>query len=606
MKQEVNILDNLVSGTEVATFCPHCNRGLNLLDPKTKKMWFKLIASLNGSRGDLLLSPRLDNFERMTDLDLEEGSVVKELQCPYCQHSLIEREGACEDCGSPIARLVISAQSKPITFFICSKVGCYWHGIPKSAHMQLKTKIGRQKKPEQDPLLRIHNFGEVSYGLTRELAMIEANRCLNCKKALCVDGCPVEIDIPGFIGLISQGDILDAARLIKEKNALPAICGRVCPQEEQCENTCVLGKKGEPVAIGNLERFVADFERETGSLSIPKKAEETGLRIAVVGSGPAGLTMAADMAIKGHSVTIYEALHKPGGVLVYGIPEFRLPKTIVDAEINNLRRLGVKIELNAVVGNLYSIDEMFQLGYDAVYIATGAGLPVFMNIEGENLCNIFSANEYLTRVNLMKAYKFPEYDTPAPKGRQVAVIGGGNVAMDCARTALRMGSREVTIVYRRTREAMPARDEEIHHAEEEGIKFRFLTNPIRYVGDDQRWIKQLECIEMKLGEADSSGRPRPIPIPGSNFLMEVDMAIVAVGAGPNPVLFSGCPDLERTAKGYIQERDERGRTNIPRVWAGGDIVTGSATVILAMGAARQSADDMHAFLTEEKETDATW
>ena len=375
----------------------------------------------------------------------------------------------------------------------------------------------------------------------------------------------------------------------------------MCPQDDQCEKLCLLGKKEEPVAIGNLERFAADFERETDAVSIPRKAPATGKRIAVVGSGPAGLTMAADMVAKGHSVTVFESLHKAGGVLVYGIPEFRLPKAIVEAEIDYLRRLGVKVEINSIVGRLYTIEELFASGYDAVFVGTGAGLPVFMKLPGENLCNILSANEYLTRVNLMKAYAFPDYDTPAPRGRQVAVLGAGNVAMDCARTAVRMGSREVSIVYRRTRDEMPARTEEIEHAEQEGIKFRFLTTPIRFIGDDRRWVKQMECVQMQLGEPDASGRPRPIPKAGSNFLTDVDMVIVAVGAGPNPVLFSGSCGLERNSKGYIATHTASGRTSVPRVWAGGDIVTGSATVILAMGAARQAANDMHEYLTSGSE-----
>jgi glutamate synthase (NADPH/NADH) small chain len=406
----------------------------------------------------------------------------------------------------------------------------------------------------------------------------------------------VGIDIPGFIRLIKAGDFVEAARLIKQKNALPAVCGRVCPQDDQCEKVCIVGKNGDPVAIGNLERFAADFERETEAVALPRKAPSTGKRIAVVGSGPAGLTLAADMVTKGHSVTVFESLHKAGGVLVYGIPEFRLPKAIVESEIDYLRRMGVKIELNSIVGRLYTIDELFAAGYDAVFVGTGAGLPVFMGLPGENLCNILSANEYLTRINLMKAYAFPEYDTPAPKGQHVAVLGAGNVAMDCARTAVRMGAREATIVYRRTRDEMPARTEEIEHAEQENVRFRYLSSPIRFIGDDRGWVKQMECIQMQLGEPDASGRPRPIPKAGSNFFMDVDLVIVAVGAGPNPVLFSGSPDLERTKRGYVHAVTPSGRTSIPRVWAGGDIVTGSATVILAMGAARQAADDMDEYL----------
>jgi glutamate synthase (NADPH) small chain len=428
--------------------------------------------------------------------------------------------------------------------------------------------------------------------------VLEASRCLECKKPACVAGCPVGVDIPGFIRHLKAGEFVEAARLIKQKNALPAVCGRVCPQDDQCEKVCILGKKGEPVAIGNLERFAADFERETGSVSVPRKAPSSGKRIAVVGSGPAGLTLAADMVAKGHSVTVFESLHKPGGVLVYGIPEFRLPKSIVEAEIDYLRRLGVKFEMNSIVGRLYTLDELLEVGYDAIFVGTGAGLPVFMNIPGENLCNIMSANEYLTRVNLMKAYAFPEYDTPVPRGQHVAVLGAGNVAMDCARTALRMGAREVSIIYRRTRDEMPARTEEIEHAEQEGVKFRFLTNPIRFIGDERRRVKQIECVQMQLGEPDASGRPRPVPLAGSNFIMDIDLVIVAVGAGPNPLLFMGSPDLVRTERGYIKALTPSGRTNVPQVWAGGDIVTGSATVILAMGAARRAADDMDAYLRD--------
>ncbi|MBI4726967.1 NADPH-dependent glutamate synthase [candidate division TA06 bacterium] len=494
---------------------------------------------------------------------------------------------------------MISVRSKLIPFYICTKSGCRWHGISQADELKIKPKAARQKVPEQDAVLRIRNFQEVPYGFTRETALIEANRCLNCKDPKCQKGCPVDIDIPQFIGLIKEEKFAEAAQKIKEKNALPAICGRVCPQEDQCEKDCILALKEPPVAIGSLERFAADMERETKSVVIPKKAPANGSKIAVVGSGPAGLTLAADMALKGYSVTLYEALHKPGGVLVYGIPEFRLPKAIVEAEINYLRRMGVKIEVNSLIGRLYDLNDLWTMGYNAVYLAVGAGLPVFLNIPGENLCNIYSANEYLTRLNLMKAYSFPDYDTPAPKGRQVVVVGAGNVAMDCARTALRMGSREATIVYRRSRNEMPARKEEIHHAEEEDIKFRLMTNPVRYIGDDQRWVRQIECVQMKLGEPDASGRPRPIPIAGSNFLIDTDLVIVAVGAGPNPVVFSGFLGIERRDKGYVVSKTPSGRTNLPGVWAGGDIVTGSATVISAMGMARLAADDMHKYLTEK-------
>ena len=587
----------ILEGTDLSTFCPHCHQALNLFDPASRKIWLRLNVSVDGRAGELLLSPRFDVFERQPSVELREGKVVDDLSCPHCAASLVEGQGSCDECESPAARLVVAVQSKLVDFSICTKVGCHWHGMSRADKAKIKPKVQRQKKPEQDAVLRIRNFQEVSYGFDRELAVIEANRCLDCKKPVCVAGCPVAVDIPGFIRLIKEGEFVEAARLIKQKNALPAVCGRVCPQDDQCEKVCVLAKKEQPVAIGSLERFAADFERETDAVTIPRKAPATGKRIAVAGSGPAGLTLAADMVAKGHSVTIFESLHQAGGVLLYGIPEFRLPKAIVEAEIDYLRRLGVKIEVNSIVGRLYTIEELFETGYDAVFVGTGAGLPVFMKLPGENLCNIVSANEYLTRVNLMKAYAFPEYDTPAPRGRQVAVLGGGNVAMDCARTAVRMGSREVSIVYRRTRDEMPARTEEIEHAEQEDVKFRYLTSPIRYIGDDQRWVKQMECIQMQLGDPDASGRRAPIPKAGSNFLMDVDMVVVAVGAGPNPVLFSGSPDLERTARGYIDAHTESGRTSMPGVWAGGDIITGSATVILAMGAARQAADDMHEYLT---------
>jgi glutamate synthase (NADPH) small chain len=587
----------LLEGTELSTFCPHCHQALNVFDPATKEVWVRLTVTDGGQKGELLLSPKLDVFERQVNVELVEGRAVDDIGCPHCGQSLVEQR-VCEECGAPAARLVIYAQGRLVDFSICTKAGCHWHGISRADQAKIKPKVQRQKKPEQDAMLRTRNFNEVSYGLDRELAMIEASRCLECKKPACVAGCPVEVDIPGFIKHIKAGEFVEAARLIKQKNALPAVCGRVCPQDDQCEKVCLVGKKGDPVAIGNLERFAADFERETDQITIPRKPTPTGKRIAVVGSGPAGLTLAADMVAKGHSVTVFESLHKPGGVLVYGIPEFRLPKSIVDAEIDYLRRLGVKFEMNSIVGRLYTLDELFDVGYDAIFVGTGAGLPVFMNVPGENLCNILSANEYLTRVNLMKAYAFPEYDTPAPRGRQVAVLGAGNVAMDCARTALRMGAREVSIIYRRTRDEMPARTEEIEHAEQEGVKFRFLTNPIRFMGDERHRVKQIECVQMQLGEPDASGRPRPVPLAGSNFIMDIDLVIVAVGAGPNPLLFMGSPDLARTERGYIKALTPSGRTNVPQVWAGGDIVTGSATVILAMGAARRAADDMDAYLRD--------
>ncbi|MCK4357258.1 MAG: NADPH-dependent glutamate synthase [Candidatus Cloacimonetes bacterium] len=446
--------------------------------------------------------------------------------------------------------------------------------------------------PEQDHNIRVHNFMEVPYGLTSELAVLEANRCIQCKDPKCVDGCPVYIDIPGFIKLICEEKFDEAAKKIKERNVLPAVCGRVCPQEDQCEKTCILGIKDKPVAIGNLERFVADYERKMDLVKIPLIKEKRDKKIAVVGSGPGGLTCAADLTLLGYSVTIYEALHQPGGVLVYGIPEFRLPKAIVNFEIEYLQKLGCKIELNQIIGNIHTIDELLE-DFNTVYIGVGAGLPRFMNIPGENLCNIFSANEYLTRINLMKAYKFPEYDTPLPRGKNVAVIGAGNVTMDCARCALRTGAEEVTIVYRRSRIEMPAREEEIRHTEEEGIKFKLLTNPVKYIGDKQNWVTGMECVQMKLGEPDDSGRRRPIPIKGSNFIHNCDLVIVAIGAGPNPIIFSTTPDLKRNKWGYIEVNPETMETSKEFVYAGGDIVTGSATVIEAMGAGRIAANAIH-------------
>ncbi len=596
MTNEPEALDLELIG-DLSAFCPHCHRSLNVVDEKTGRAWIALAVDA-APNGRLLLSPRLDGFDKASTAALESGKVAWDLRCPHCGTSLVEPDRPCERCEAPVATFNVSVHSRLVPLSICARPDCFWHGIPPAEVKRMRPRVPRQKKPEQDAMLRTRNFQEVSYGFDRELAVAEASRCLQCKKPACVEGCPVGVDIPSFIKLIGAEDFAGAARVIRLKNALPAICGRVCPQDQQCERACVLGKKDEPVAIGALERFAADFERETDQVTLPTRAPRTGKRVAVVGSGPGGLTAAADLAVKGHSVTIFEGLHKAGGVLVYGIPEFRLPKAIVEAESGLLRRLGVKFELNAIIGKLYSLQELFELGYDAVFIATGAGLPGFMGLSGENLCNIVSANEYLTRVNLMKAYRFPEYDTPAPLGRHVAVIGGGNVAMDCARTAIRMGSRRVTVVYRRTEKEMPARTEEIEHAKQEGVHFEFLTSPLRYLGDDQRWVKQVECVRMKLGEPDASGRARPIPIVNSGFTMDVDMVIVAVGAGPNKVLFDGAEGLERTERGYIHALTESGRTSLPRVWAGGDIVTGSATVILAMGAARTAAEDMHRYLTE--------
>jgi len=460
-----------------------------------------------------------------------------------------------------------------------------------------KEKIPRQLMPEQDPQVRKRNFDEVPLGYTPELAMKEAERCLQCKRPSCIEGCPVSVDIPAFINLIKKGDFTGAIRKIWERNSLPAVCGRVCPQEIQCEGLCVLAKKGEPVAIGNLERFAADWERTKGKGELPPKAKPTGKRVAVVGSGPAGLTVAGDLILKGHDVTVFEAFHKPGGVLVYGIPEFRLPKEIVFQEVNFLERLGVKVQCNVVVGRSVTVDELFEEGYDAVFIGVGAGLPWFLNIPGENLIGIYSANEYLTRANLMKAYLFPDYDTPIAKGKDVVVLGAGNVAMDAARTAMRLGAERVRIVYRRSRQEMPARSAEIHHAEEEGIEFFLLTAPKRFIGDEQGRVKGMECIKMELGEPDDSGRRRPIPIEGSEFELECDLAVIAVGSGANPILTKSTPGLALNKWGYILTDPETGKTTKKGVWAGGDIVTGAATVILAMGAGRKASDSIQKYLT---------
>lgn len=457
-------------------------------------------------------------------------------------------------------------------------------------------KISRQPMPEQEPEIRKRNFDEVPLGLNPEAAMTEAQRCIQCKKPSCVTGCPVGVDIPGFIALIKDGNFKGAIRNLWGKNSLPAVCGRVCPQEIQCEGVCVLSKKGDPVAIGNLERFAADYERNHGTGELPPKQKSTGKKVAVVGSGPAGLTVAGDLITKGHAVTLFEAFHRPGGVLVYGIPEFRLPKEIVFSEVGFLERLGVHLELNAVVGRIFTVDELFEQGYDAVFLGVGAGLPRFLNIPGENLIGILSANEYLTRTNLMKGYRFPEYDTPVPRAKNVTVFGAGNVAMDSARTAMRLGAERVRIVYRRSREEMPARTAEIHHAEEEGIEFFLLTNPTRFLGNDKGRLTGLECLKMELGEPDDSGRRRPIPIEGSEFQLECDLAVVAVGSGANPLLTQTTDGLELNRWGYVVADPDTGKTTKKGVWAGGDIVTGSATVILAMGAGRKAADSIHQYL----------
>ncbi len=454
--------------------------------------------------------------------------------------------------------------------------------------------IPRAKMPEQDPAARATNFREVPLGLTPEQAMREAERCLNCRKRPCVAGCPVGVQIPEFIALVAEGRFVEAARLIKETNVLPAITGRVCPQEVQCEGNCTLFKKYGGVSIGALERFVADYEREHGLVEIPPKAEPTGKKVAIIGSGPSGLTVAGDLIKLGHEVVVFEALHEPGGVLVYGIPEFRLPKDIVRAEVDYLVRQGVKFEMNAVVGMTYTMDELFdELGFDAVYIGVGAGLPRFMGIPGEDLNGVYSANEYLTRSNLLKAYLFPDYDCPLPPAKKVCVVGGGNVAMDAARTARRLGA-DVTIVYRRAREQLPARAEEVHHAEEEGIHFQLLSNPVRIIGEAGR-VVGMECIRMRLGEPDESGRRRPIPIEGSNFNIDCDQVVIAIGSAANPLLTKTLKTVKLNKWGYI-EVDKNNRTSDPRIWAGGDIVTGAATVISAMGAGRIAARSIHAYL----------
>jgi len=464
-----------------------------------------------------------------------------------------------------------------------------------------REKLPRQPMPEQEPLVRARNFLEVPFGYTAELAQNEAMRCIQCKNPKCISGCPVGIDIPAFIKLIGQGEFAGAARKIKEMNALPAVCGRVCPQEEQCEKVCVVGIKQEPVAIGRLERFAADFERENNLVTIPQKSPATGKRIAVVGSGPAGLTVAGDLALLGHDVTVFEALHKAGGVLVYGIPEFRLPKKIVQKEVDYLTSLGVNFVFNSVIGRTYTVSELMEEEkFDAVFLGTGAGLPYFMNIPGENLNGVYSANEFLTRSNLMRAFDFPQSDTPVQKGKKVAVLGGGNVAMDSARTALRLGAEEVQIVYRRSRNELPARIEEVHHAEQEGIVFHFLTNPTELLGDDQGWVRAMKMVRMELGEPDASGRRRPVVIEGSEYEEEFDSVIVSIGNGSNPLIPHTTPGLNTNKWGNITA-DDNGATSIPGVFAGGDVVIGAATVILAMGMARKASKAMHAYLMGEVE-----
>lgn len=456
--------------------------------------------------------------------------------------------------------------------------------------------LARHVMPTLDARERIKSFQEVALGYDEKTARAEAARCLHCRKPLCVEGCPVEVPIPQFIELTAKGDFAGAISVIREKNSLPAICGRVCPQETQCESRCVLGKKGEPVAIGRLERFVADWEMNHVAAEPAARPNQNGKRVAVVGSGPAGLTVAGDLAKIGYHVTIFEALHTAGGVLVYGIPEFRLPKYIVQREIEKLVSLGVEIKTNEVVGQTETIDELLESGYDAVFIGTGAGLPRLMYIPGENLNGIYTANEFLTRTNLMKAYLYPQYATPIRIGQRVAVIGAGNVAMDAARTALRLGAKESCIVYRRSQEEMPARREEIEHAKEEGVTFRLLTSPVEFYGDEQGNLVGMRCIRYELGEADASGRRSPVPVDGSEFDLPIDTVILALGQGPNPVAIRSIPDLELTPKGYIVVDEATGATSRPGVFAGGDIVTGAATVIKAMGAGRKAARAIDRYL----------
>lgn len=454
----------------------------------------------------------------------------------------------------------------------------------------------REEMPKQEPQVRRGNFSEVALGYTPEQAAAEAARCLNCKKPFCMEGCPVEVNIPTFISKIKAGDFGGAAETIKEKNSLPAICGRVCPQESQCESRCVVGRKGEPVAIGALERFVADWSRENSCRTKPQIGEEKGMKVAVIGAGPAGLTAAADLALMGYDVTIFESLHAPGGVLRYGIPEFRLPKSIVEQEVDYIRSLGVELATNYLMGQTLTIPELFAEGYRAVFVGTGAGLPYFLNVPGENLNGVYSANEFLTRVNLMKAYLFPEFDTPIKIGKRVIVVGAGNVAMDAARTALRLGAEEVSIVYRRSREEMPARRDEIENAEEEGVIFRLLTNPLQILGNEQAQVRGMVCQRMELGEPDASGRRRPVAVEGSEFTLDVDTVVVAIGQGPNPILLRNSPGLELNKYGYIKADSESLATSLPGVFAGGDIVTGAATVIAAMGAGKKAARSIDEYL----------
>jgi len=463
---------------------------------------------------------------------------------------------------------------------------------------KIKLNLNRVPMPKQTAAVRRRNFDEVALGYSEEQAIEEAGRCIQCKKPGCMKGCPVEVNIPEFIGAIREGDMPEAARIIKSTNSLPAICGRVCPQETQCEVACALNKKGAPSAIGRLERYVADWERAHPEIGEKQKEHVAfnGKKVAVVGSGPAGLTCAADLSKLGYEVSIFEAFHVAGGVLMYGIPEFRLPKDVVQAEVDYVRSLGVEIKLDHVIGKIAMVDELLQNGYDAVFLAPGAGAPMFLNIPGENLSGVYSANEFLTRTNLMKAYRFPEYDTPIKAGGRVAVIGGGNVAMDASRCALRLGAEEVHLIYRRSEVEMPARAEERENAKEEGVIFRLLTNPDCFIGDEQGKVKAVECYEMELGEPDESGRRRPVRKPGTELTVPVDTVIVALGTSPNPIVPSTTGGLELTRWGTVKADEDTGKTSKDRVWCGGDMATGAATVISAMGAGKRAAADINAYL----------
>jgi glutamate synthase (NADPH/NADH) small chain len=460
-----------------------------------------------------------------------------------------------------------------------------------------KLDLKRRSMPKQMPEVRRHNFNEVALGYGEKAAIEEAKRCIQCAKPKCVGNCPVEINIPGFIEAIAEGEFERGVRILKEKNCLPAVCGRVCPQEEQCEETCILQKKNGQVAIGRLERFLADWEAEQGEVTMPKIPSSTGKKVAVIGGGPAGLTVAGDLIQLGHQVTIFEALHEMGGVLIYGIPEFRLPKGIVKREVEYLEKLGVALRTDYVVGKTRTVESLLE-EYDAIFVGSGAGLPWFMSIPGENLNGVYSANEYLTRLNLMKGFLFPEYHTPVKSHKRVVVVGGGNVAMDCARSALRLGA-ESRIVYRRSREEMPARLEEIENAEEEGVIFDLLTLPLRYIGDDNGWVKEMEFMRMELGEPDDSGRRRPVPIEGSETIVPVDAVVCAIGNSPNPLIPTTTPGLEVGKRGNIVADEETGLTSRDKIWAGGDVVTGAATVILAMGAGRKAARSIHQYLSSQ-------